>query len=54
MTKTKSRHSATGMLFRYREGNPEERVEFESEFPWGMEQRNTREECEGPLPQLSK
>ena len=52
--KTKSRHSATGMLFRYREGNPEERVEFESESPWGMEQRNTREECGGPLPQLSK
>ena len=50
----KSRHSTIGMLFRYREGNPEERVEFESESPRGVELRNTREESGGPLPQLSK
>lgn len=50
MPKTsKSRHSTIGMLFRYREGNPEERVEFESESPWGVELRNTREESRGPL-----
>lgn len=55
MPKTsKSRHSTIGMLCRYREGNPEERVEFESEPPRGVELRNTREESGGPLPQLSK